>query len=134
MNAFRILFIIQAIHFLVIVNSYIFLYVFYAILIKQLSDPKPTDTDPSYLLYVAHALQTPNWICIIIEIIVVCRIRKFVRTKYAIQGSNCDDCLLSVFCRCCSIAQMLRHTTDYNIYSSNFCTPTGLDPSAPSIV
>jgi Cys-rich protein (TIGR01571 family) len=56
--------------------------------------------------------------------------RLVVRKMYAIPGDNCTDCLCSSFLPCCTIGQILRHTTDYDKYEGNLCTSDGLRPNS----
>lgn len=62
-------------------------------------------------------------------------VRSYVRTAYAIPGSNAADVGCSVVCPCFVAAQLLRHTADYDTVSSQCCcSETGLPVNAPSIV
>lgn len=62
-------------------------------------------------------------------------LRVSVREKYAIPGDPCNDCCYSFWCPCLVAGQMLRHTTDYDVYPSQLCSETGLaKSSAPVIV
>jgi Cys-rich protein (TIGR01571 family) len=57
------------------------------------------------------------------------RTRAYIRNKYAIPEmycSGCDDFCLSLCCGCCTTAQMLRHTADYNANRADCCSETGL--------
>lgn len=74
-----------------------------------------------------------------ILILVLWNLRAHVRSKYAIPemdicNTGCEDLLCSVFCSHCSVAQLLRHTTDYDTYNATCCTDTGVPPNVPSIV
>jgi Cys-rich protein (TIGR01571 family) len=60
--------------------------------------------------------------------------RHHIRKKYTISGGHCQDCCYAFFCSSCSIAQMMRHTADYDTYVSKCCTETGVPNHAPSIV
>ena len=61
---------------------------------------------------------------------VLMQTRKYLRNKYAIPatycGENIEDLCCSLCCHCCTVAQMGRHTADYDTYSSTCCTKTGL--------
>lgn len=59
--------------------------------------------------------------------------RGYIRSRYNIQGNEVEDCCLSFWCTCCTVSQMARHTTDYELYSGKLCTPTGLAPDTPPI-
>ena len=67
----------------------------------------------------------------------LCRTRQSVREQYSIpeqQCVGCEDCCCSVFCTCCTLAQMARHTGEYETYSGVCCSTTGLPPDAPFTV
>jgi Cys-rich protein (TIGR01571 family) len=61
-------------------------------------------------------------------------LRNRIRSRYSIQGGCCQDFLCAICCNPCTIAQMMRHTTDYDTYVSKCCTATGVPNYAPSIV
>jgi Cys-rich protein (TIGR01571 family) len=70
-------------------------------------------------------------------LVLMIRTRSYIRSKYAIPEqymSGCDDCCLSLFCHCCTITQMARHTADYHTYPAACCTDTGLTETAPEVV
>jgi len=62
------------------------------------------------------------------------QLRQSVREKYAIPGTVLEDGFWSFCCPCLVAGQMLRHTTDYNVYPSQLMTATGLPDTAPMIV
>ena len=67
-------------------------------------------------------------------LIVLVRTRRSVRTFYSIKEGCCgclEDCCCAVFCGCCTVAQMLRHTGQYEKYGGVCCTDRGLPPEAP---
>lgn len=62
------------------------------------------------------------------------KMRRNVRSEFSIPEQNCvgcEDCMCAVFCGCCSVAQIARHTGDYETYSAMWCTETGLPNHAP---
>jgi len=70
-------------------------------------------------------------------VILVCKTRTHIRSKYNIpeQSCNgCEDCCCAYWCGCCTIAQMARHTADYETYAGICCSDTGMPHHAPSIV
>jgi hypothetical protein len=67
-------------------------------------------------------------------VVVLIRVRRQVRETYGIPATGNEDVCCSCFCPCFVAAQMLRHTTDYDIYPSTCCTETGIPAYAPSIV
>ncbi|GKY95643.1 hypothetical protein MPSEU_000525500 [Mayamaea pseudoterrestris] len=66
--------------------------------------------------------------------IVLFNLRGYVRRKYAIPGSETEDCCCSCWCPCLVATQLMRHTTDYDTYPSLCCSETGLPKHAPEIV
>ena len=60
--------------------------------------------------------------------------RQMVRRHYNIPGSQCNDVCCSLMCTCCTLAQLARHTGDYENYPGVCCTETGHAPSAPLVV
>jgi len=76
-------------------------------------------------------------IFIVFTWITVARLRSRIRSKYSIPEKNCrgcEDCCCSIWCTCCALSQMARHTADYETYAALCCSETGLSPNAPSIV
>lgn len=70
-------------------------------------------------------------------IIVMIRLRAAVRAKYEIPTKKCgkmEDCCCTVFCGCCTVAQMARQTANYEEIRAVCCTDTGLPPSMQTIV
>lgn len=55
--------------------------------------------------------------------------RKRIRHKYDIPPNCCEmeDTCLAWFCSSCSVAQMARHTAEYDKYPAGCCTETGLE-------
>ena len=73
----------------------------------------------------------------IFMMILMAKTQKHICSKYGIpeqQCVGCEDCCCSVWCSCCTVAQMARHTADYETYAGLCCSETGLPPHAPSIV
>lgn len=66
------------------------------------------------------------------------RTRTVARTRYGIPEQHCDcgveDAAVSLLCLPCSVAQVARHTADYETYDAICCAPTGLSPYAPPSV
>eukprot|EP01083_Nonionella_stella_P105737 304336_1 len=94
---------------------------------------QPTD---SYFTFLYGRLIFIQTIAIFLMIL-VCKTRQRIRNKYSIpeQSCNgCEDCCCAYWCGCCTIAQMARHTAEYEIYAGVCCSETGMPPHAPSIV
>ncbi|KAL7546493.1 hypothetical protein ACHAWF_009830 [Thalassiosira exigua] len=71
----------------------------------------------------------------IFTIFLVYNTRRYIRDKYRIPERNCkgcEDCCCAYWCTCCTVAQMARHTADYETYAAKCCSSTGLSPNAPS--
>ena len=63
--------------------------------------------------------------------------RASVRAQYQIpeeKCKGCEDLCCSVWCSCCSVAQILRHTGEYETYHSKCISATGLEDGAPACV
>jgi hypothetical protein len=66
-----------------------------------------------------------------------CRTRGYVRETYRIPEGpcslvpGCEDLCCSYLFPCCTVAQMLRHTADYDTYNAVCCSDTGLGARAP---
>jgi Cys-rich protein (TIGR01571 family) len=64
-------------------------------------------------------------------------VRATMRKRYKIPPqlpARIDDCVCMLFCGCCSVIQMARHTHNDKDYPGSCCTTTGLDLDAPQIV
>lgn len=71
-------------------------------------------------------LQTPILYCFYHMLI---KTRRAVRRTYKIQEEGFEgfeDMIVSIWCTCCALTQMGRHTADYNTYRALWCTDTGL--------
>jgi Cys-rich protein (TIGR01571 family) len=83
--------------------------------------------------------QALSYAYLIYLLVATLRTRASIRDKYAIPEQSCkgcEDCCCSYWCSCCTVAQMMRHTADYDKYDAQCCTETGLPPlrvSGPDI-
>jgi Cys-rich protein (TIGR01571 family) len=100
-------------------------------IILDLEERKPL---PRLLLFIVIIYKIFQWMYIGITAYVLWSLRTSVRTKYGIPGDSCSDGLWSLFCPCLVAGQLLRHTTDYEVYPSHLCSSTGLSKNAPIIV
>ena len=96
--------------------------------------PECIDEPEGLLLAIIIMFQIFKWIYAVITIWLLYSLRRSVRTKYAIPGTPHEDCCWSFWCPCLVAGQLLRHTTDYDVYPSQLCTDTGLPANAPAIV
>jgi len=66
----------------------------------------------------------------------IIRTRLSIRKAYEIPEENlegCEDLLVSIWCSCCVIGQMMRHTADYDTFRAVWFSETGL-PSHIEVV
>jgi len=91
----------------------------------------PVGRDYLFVLTFRTVMHYAYWI---ITTLVLATLRYNVRQVYAIPGKESVDCMCSCFCPCLVSGQLLRHTTDYDVYPSTCCTETGLPPGTPAIV
>lgn len=97
----------------------------------------PQIDPPTSWLIIALIRDMFHYIYWIATAIVLTNLRRFVRQKYAIPDGpvgDWEDCCCSCWCPCFVSAQMLRHTTDYDVYPATCCTERGIPPNAPSIL
>mmetsp|Transcript_7920 Transcript_7920/g.11426 ORF Transcript_7920/g.11426 Transcript_7920/m.11426 type:complete len:258 (+) Transcript_7920:155-928(+) len=67
----------------------------------------------------------------------LCKTRENVRAMYTIkeeQCVGCEDLCCSFWCSCCTVAQLARHTGDYETYQGACCTESGLPDGSPHVV
>mmetsp|Transcript_17379 Transcript_17379/g.42223 ORF Transcript_17379/g.42223 Transcript_17379/m.42223 type:complete len:249 (-) Transcript_17379:1579-2325(-) len=67
----------------------------------------------------------------------LCKMRQSVRMQYQIPEERCvgcEDLCCSFFCTCCTLAQMARHTGEYETYPAVCCSTTGHPPDTPLTV
>eukprot|EP00985_Skeletonema_marinoi_P001790 scaffold704_cov131-Skeletonema_marinoi.AAC.17 len=73
----------------------------------------------------------------IYSIIALMRVRESVRAKYSIpetRFAGCEDAVYSAACSCCVVAQIARHTGEYETYKGSYFSDTGMAPGTPQIV
>jgi Cys-rich protein (TIGR01571 family) len=114
------------------------------LLIIALLDPNMEETEewtePSWAYHIlVFADNILAYIYLAFTVILLYNIRSQVRAKYSIsEGDICpaglEDVCCSMCCPCLVVAQMMRHTADYDTYSGRCCTETGLPGHVPSIV
>ena len=75
-----------------------------------------------------------KWAYLVIVTFIAFSLRKSVRAKFGIPGSAFEDCCCAFWCNCCTVGQMLRHTTDYDVYVSQLCSPTGLSTKVDPMI
>ena len=71
------------------------------------------------------------------SLIVMIKVRRSVRQRYEIEAETCcgdtEDCCCVFFCNCCTVAQMARHTADYDQRRALCCTNTGMPDPPPEL-
>lgn len=71
------------------------------------------------------------------SLIVMIKVRRSVRQRYEIEAETCcgdtEDCCCVFFCNCCTVAQMARHTADYDQRRALCCTSTGVPDPPPEL-
>jgi Cys-rich protein (TIGR01571 family) len=70
-------------------------------------------------------------------LVLMCRTRRHIRNKFQIPEtdcSGCEDCCCVYWCTFCTVAQMARHTGDYEVHGVRCCSETGLPPNASNDV
>jgi Cys-rich protein (TIGR01571 family) len=94
-------------------------------------NPKPEGLQNIVIMY-----NTLVWMFVVFTAVVVVLLRRAVRGKYKIPGNCWGDFCCMLWCRCCVLGQMLRHTTDYDAYPGQVCSPNGLSSQngSPMIV
>jgi len=80
-----------------------------------------------------------NYAYFFLSAVVIFNLRKFVRQKYAIpEGercpTGCEDGCMAMFCGCCSVAQMMRHTSEYETYRAECFSASGLPDHVPALI
>ena len=129
--AFKVIFIALVVYLTIYIGLFVVLMVL-----------APADMDTANgPVILSDAYMTVWWIrsiwhyfYIIILTGVLFNLRGYVRRRYAIPGSELEDCCCSFWCPCLVATQMMRHTTDYDTYPSFCCSETGTSPHAPEIV
>ena len=85
--------------------------------------------DDDVILITTMPLIGMDVLLLLYKIYIVAKTRRQVRREYDIPALRCkgnEDCCMAVFCTCCTIAQMGRHTADYETYRAYCCSDTGL--------
>ena len=85
------------------------------------------------LLLIENAFDFFKFLYFVITTAILFQLRRSVRAKYAIPGTDADDACTTVCCPCLVAGQLLRHTTDYDTHPARLCTNTGL-PEGPEDV
>jgi len=128
-----------------IIVSYWSLRMFVFMIIASLDPNADPDTeiytDPPDSYYFFAALDDLLfYIYMAFTVIVLRNVRSHLRHKCAIPESEvactagCEDVCCSLVCPCFAVAQMMRHTADYEVQAATCCSNTGLLKDVPAIV
>ena len=127
--------------YITVVNKLVQLFLkFSRLLLVDENGNVPTTADgdvPTTALIVFEWLNLLSIMFYVFKLVILTKIRKRIRSKYSIPAKdcgNCEDFCCSLWCPCCSLSQMARHTADYETYAARCCSETGLSPNVPSIV
>ncbi len=117
-----------------IVVTIVCCYFIYSTMLEIYSMPYDVNTVPAFVpvLKALGSISFSVW-----SFYALCKTRENTRARYSIPEERChgcEDCCCALFCTCCTVAQMARHTGDYENYSATCCTSTGLEEGAPSVV
>jgi Cys-rich protein (TIGR01571 family) len=93
-----------------------------------------TATTPPVIWYLrlAGVLLITFW-----QVYALCKTRRTVRERYQIPEAHCvgcEDVCCALVCSCCTTAQLLRHTGEYESYAGVCCSATGHPPGTPLVV
>jgi Cys-rich protein (TIGR01571 family) len=94
-------------------------------------DIKPGKPAPPLQLLLFHTVSLSFGLY---TLVVLTKLRRMIRRRYEIPptylgSGDVEDCCISFWCGCCSVAQMARQTCDYEHQSAACCSPTGLGVS-----
>ena len=109
-------------------------YIVYSSALEILAAPYDPDNMPGYL----PAFRSIGSVLFSVwSLYALCKTRENTRARYSIDEQNCKGCedlCCSFWCTCCTVAQLARHTGDYETYPSAWCTETGHGKGAPLAV
>lgn len=115
-----------------VVLTLVFCYIIYGMALSLIANPDGSQPNLISILNIVGAVLFTLW-----SIFALCKTRESVRGKYSIPEARCigcEDVCCSIFCSCCTVCQMLRHTGEYETYQATCCTETGLTVDAPVVV
>ena len=115
-------------------NVVVTLYISYILYSSSLEFATREYLNSTVPIYIVVAKIVGSLFYTIWSIYSLCRTRQSVRARYSIPEERCvgcEDLCCSFFCTCCVIAQMHRHTGEYETYPAVCCTRTGHPPGTP---
>jgi Cys-rich protein (TIGR01571 family) len=120
-----------------------FLFLIYAYLDPNTDAKIPFYIEPPSSYFFFTALDDLMFYMYVAFVVVVLRnIRSHIRARYSIpepdslccRSPGCEDVCCSLICPCFTVAQMMRHTADYQVHHGVCCSTTGLVKDARAIV
>eukprot|EP00542_Grammatophora_oceanica_P010315 CAMPEP_0194027990 /NCGR_PEP_ID=MMETSP0009_2-20130614/2022_1 /TAXON_ID=210454 /ORGANISM="Grammatophora oceanica, Strain CCMP 410" /LENGTH=254 /DNA_ID=CAMNT_0038667215 /DNA_START=47 /DNA_END=811 /DNA_ORIENTATION=- len=117
-----------------VVITLVICYIIYSTALEFAAAPYPVDAVPLYItiMSVVGSVLFSLW-----AIYSMCRTRETIRARYSIKEEHCKGCedlCCSFWCTCCVVAQMSRHTGEYENYKATCCTETGHPAGTPLAV
>lgn len=114
-----------------VVLTIVVAYFVYSLALEFAAMPYSFETLPAYIpiLKTVGSVLFSVW-----ALYALCRTRENIRARYSIPEQSCygcEDLCCSFWCTCCTVAQVARHTGEYETYPATCCTQTGLPPGAP---
>jgi len=111
-------------------------------IIMSMTPDVPNDNPPpsSALTTVLLLNDLVNYSYYFFSVVVIYNLRHYVRSKYAIPGhegcpaGGCEDGCCALCCPCLTVAQIMRHTTDYDTYRAEWFSATGLPDHVPALI
>jgi Cys-rich protein (TIGR01571 family) len=117
-----------------IVTIIVCCYVVYSTSLEIYSQPYDVNTIPTFVpvLKTIGSIMFSVW-----ALYSLCKTRENTRARYSIpeeRCKGCEDCCCAFFCSCCTVAQLARHTGDYENYAGVCCSATGHPKGSPLVV
>jgi Cys-rich protein (TIGR01571 family) len=114
-------------------------FISFLIFVVEVANASMVDEPTPFIFALMVIRRLMHYVFLALLVFITWNLRANVRSKYAIPedescNTGCEDLLCAVCCNHLSIAQLLRHTTDYETYNATCCTETGVPPHVPSIV
>jgi len=109
-------------------------YFAYSTALELAAYPYSLDTTPPYIAGLRFG---GNFLFVVWSVYALCRTRENVRARYQIPEEKCrgcEDLCCAIWCACCTTAQLMRHTGEYEHYPGVCCSRTGHPPGTPLIV
>lgn len=118
---------------------YFGLKIFLFFIIVSMMPEDPDEPPPDSVQPFAMMSDMINYAYFFFSAIVIYNVRFHIRKKYAIPENEgcptgCEDGCMALCCGCCTVAQMMRHTTEYETYKDTCFSSTGLPDHVPALI